>query len=125
VIGRRTPAFIPPDARSENSDVRRMKRQYQRQVKRRRGDLKNDTRPASSKPDPGHVRPRRSRSSRSTQLNGDVNQQLTGRESRRFVAEQNRLQQANEGLRARKEELKTNVQAKGRAAGIPPGYLSF
>jgi hypothetical protein len=50
---------------------------------------------------------------------------MTGQESASLVGEQNRLQEANAGLRARQEELKVNLQAKGRAAGIPAGYLRF
>jgi hypothetical protein len=50
---------------------------------------------------------------------------MTGQESVALVGEQNQLQEANAGLRARKEELKTNLIAKGRAANIPPGYLRF
>jgi hypothetical protein len=50
---------------------------------------------------------------------------MTGQESATLAGEQTRLQEANAQLRARKEELKTNLQAKGRAAGIPAGYLRF
>ena len=54
-----------------------------------------------------------------------VNVPLTGQESVTFVAEQNRLQQMNQQMEARKGQLKANLQEKGRLAGIPPGYLRF
>ena len=124
------PAFIPPDAPlPEKLEMfERMKRQYQRQVKEideaiakndtRLRELEAEIRATSASGGAGLPVP--------PQPGSDaVNRQLTGQESATLVAEQNRLQQANEQLRARKEELKTNVQAKGRAAGIPPGYLSF
>ena len=50
---------------------------------------------------------------------------MTGQDAAHFVGEQNRLKAINETLRKQKNELKTDLQAKGRAAGIPPGYLRF
>ncbi len=124
------PAFIPPDAPLPDklAMFERMKRQYQRQVKEIDDAIaKNDTRltaleteiasasalggtglPVAPKPGfEGATRP------------------MTGQESVTLVGEQNRLQDANAQLRGRKDELKTNLQAKGRAANIPPGYLRF
>ncbi len=124
------PAFIPPDIPlPEKLEMfERIKRQYERQVKEideaiskndaRLRELEAEIRATSASGGAGLPVPPQPGS-------GAVNQQLTGQESATLVAEQNRLQQANEGLRARKEELKTNVQAKGRAAGIPVGYLRF
>jgi len=122
------PAFIPPDAPlPEKLEMfERMRRQYQRQVQEiDEAIAKNDARLkeleteiASASALGGAGLPV------ATQLEG-VTQPMTGQESATLVGEQNRLQQANAGLRARKEELKTNLQAKGRAAGIPPGYLRF
>ena len=48
---------------------------------------------------------------------------MTGQDAAHLVGEQNRLKATNDTLRKRKEELKRDLQAKGRAAGIPPGYL--
>jgi hypothetical protein len=124
------PAFIPPDAPlPEKIEMfERIKRQYLRQVKEideaiakneaRLRELEAEIRATSASGGAGLPVP-------SQPGSGDVNRQLTGQESATLVAEQNRLQQANEGLRARKEELKMNVQAKGRAAGIPAGSLRF
>jgi len=56
---------------------------------------------------------------------GAATRPMTGQDAAHLVGEQNRLKATNETLRKRKEELKTNLQAKGRAAGIPPGYLRF
>ena len=50
---------------------------------------------------------------------------MTGQDAAHLVGEQDRLKSINETLRKRKEELKTDLQAKGRAAGIPPGHLRF
>jgi hypothetical protein len=50
---------------------------------------------------------------------------LTGQESASLVGEQTRLQAMNQQLQQRKEQLKMDLQAKGRSAGIPPGYLRF
>ena len=50
---------------------------------------------------------------------------MTGQDAAHLVGEQNRLKAINETLRKRKDELKTDLQAKGRAAGIPPGHLRF
>jgi hypothetical protein len=124
------PAFIPPDAPlPEKLDLfERMKRQYEREVK----DIdeaiaKNDTRlkeleseiaAASGLGAAGlPVAPQTG--------TGAATRPMTGQESASLVGEQTRLQEANAQLRARKEELKTNLVAKGHAAGIPPGYLRF
>ena len=50
---------------------------------------------------------------------------MTGQDAAHLVGEQNRVKAINEMLRKQKNELKTDLQAKGRAAGIPPGYLRF
>lgn len=124
------PAFIPPDAPlSEKLEMfERMKRQYQRQVQEiDEAIAKNDARLKELEAEIGAasalggaglpVAPQTG--------TGAATRPMTGQESAALVGEQQRLQEANAGLRARKEELKTNVQAKGRAAGIPPGYLRF
>ena len=124
------PAFIPPDAPlPEKLEMfEQMRRQYQRQVQEideaiakndaRLRELETEIASASAlggaglpvAPQPG---------------TGAATRPMTGQESATLVGEQNRLQEANAQLRTRKEELKTNLQAKGRAAGIPPGYLRF
>ena len=48
-----------------------------------------------------------------------VPQPATGQESVTLVAEQNRLEQMNQQMEARKGQLKANLQEKGRLAGIP------
>jgi hypothetical protein len=124
------PAFIPADAPlPEKLEIfERMKRQYERQVKEideaiakndaRLQELEREIAATSALGGAGlPVAPQTG--------TGTATRQMTGQESATLVAEQNRLRQANDGLRARKEELKTNLQAKGRAAGIPPGYLRF
>lgn len=50
---------------------------------------------------------------------------MTGQESQTLMAERERLQAMNEQMTRRKERLKFDLQTKGRAAGIPPGYLRF
>ena len=124
------PAFIPPDAPlPEKLDMfERMKRQYQRQVQEiDEAIAKNDARLREVEAEIGSasalggaglpVAPQTG--------TGAATRPMTGQESATLVGEQNRLQEANVQLRTRKEELKTNLQAKGRAAGIPPGYLRF
>jgi hypothetical protein len=124
------PAFIPPDIPlSEKLDMfERMKRQYEREVQEideaiakndvRLKELEDEIAATSAFGGAGlPVAPPTG--------TGVANRQMTGQESATLVGEQNRLQEANAGLRARKEELKTNLQAKGRAAGIPAGYLRF
>jgi len=56
---------------------------------------------------------------------GTVNTQMTGQESQQLLAEQKRLQTMNEQMESRKDQLKLDLQTKGRVAGIPPGYLRF
>jgi hypothetical protein len=56
---------------------------------------------------------------------GVVNQQMTGQESQTLIAERDRLQTMNAQMTQRKEQLKLDLQTKGRVAGIPPGYLRF
>jgi hypothetical protein len=124
------PAFIPPDAPlPEKLDLfERMRRQYERQARQiDEAIAKNDTR----------LRELESEIAATSALGGaglpvapqtgtgTAGRQMTGQESATLVGEQSRLQEANAQLRARKEELKTNLQAKGRAAGIPAGYLRF
>lgn len=124
------PAFIPPDAPlPEKLDLfERMKRQYQREVKDIDDAIaKNDTRlkeleseiaAASGLGGAGlPVAPQTG--------TGAATRPMTGQESASLVGEQTRLQEANAQLRAHKEELKTNLVAKGHAAGIPAGYLRF
>lgn len=124
------PAFIPPDAPlPEKLDLfERMKRQYQREVKDIDDAIaKNDTRlkeleseiaAASALGGAGlPVAPQTG--------TGAATRPMTGQESASLVGEQTRLQEANAQLRARKEQLKANLVAKGHAAGIPPGYLRF
>lgn len=124
------PAFIPPDAPlPERLDMfERMKRQYERQAREiDEAIAKNDARLRELEAEIGAasalggaglpVAPQTG--------TGAATRPMTGQESATLIGEQNRLQEANAQLRARKEELKVNVQAKGRAAGIPPGYLRF
>jgi hypothetical protein len=56
---------------------------------------------------------------------GAATRPMTGQESATLVGEQNRLQSMNDTLRARKDQLKLNLQEKGRVANIPAGYLRF
>lgn len=56
---------------------------------------------------------------------GAATTQMTGQDTQQLVAEQQKLQAANQQLESRKEALKVDLQTKGRAAGIPPGYLRF
>lgn len=124
------PAFIPPDAPlPEKLELfERMKRQYARQVREideaiakndaRLKELESEIAATSALGGAGlPVAPQTG--------TGTANRQMTGQESASLVGEQNRLQAANAQLRGRKDELKTNLLAKGRAAGIPPGYLRF
>src|SRR3990172_5403891 len=124
------PAFIPPDAPlPEKLEMfERMKRQYQRQAREiDEAIAKNDAR----------LRELEAEIAATSALGGaglpvapqpgfeGATRPMTGQESATLVGEQNRLQEANAQLRARKEELKVNLQSKGRAAGIPAGYLRF
>ena len=54
-----------------------------------------------------------------------ANTQMTGQESQQLLAEQNRLQTMNGQMESRKDQLKLDLQTRGRVAGIPPGYLRF
>ncbi len=124
------PAFIPPDAPlPEKLDMfERMKRQYERQAREideaiakndaRLKELEAEIAATSALGGAGIPVPAQTGT-------GVANRQMTGQESATLIGEQHRLQEANAGLRTRKEELKTNLQAKGRAANIPPGYLRF
>lgn len=56
---------------------------------------------------------------------GTANTQMTGQESQTLVAERDKLQATNEQMTRRKDQLKLDLQTKGRVAGIPPGYLRF
>lgn len=56
---------------------------------------------------------------------GTANTQMTGQESQTLVAERDRLTAMNTQMTARKDQLKLDLQTKGRVAGIPPGYLRF
>jgi hypothetical protein len=124
------PAFIPPDAAlPEKLEMfERMKRQYERQAREideaiakndaRLKELEAEIAAASGLGGAGlPVAPQTG--------TGAATRPMTGQESATLAGEQTRLQEANAQLRVRKEELKTNLQAKGRAAGIPPGYLRF
>ena len=51
--------------------------------------------------------------------------QLTGQESAALAEEVNKLQAINKQLQTQKDQLKLDLQAKGRVAGIPAGYLRF
>ena len=50
---------------------------------------------------------------------------MTGQDTQQLVAEQQKLQAMNQQMESRKEQLKLDLQTKGRVAGIPPGYLRF
>jgi hypothetical protein len=128
--GEVVPAFIPPDAPlAEKLELyERMKRQYQRQAQEiDEAIAKNDARLKEIEAELGAtsalggaglpVAPQTG--------TGAAMRPMTGQESASLTAEQTRLQEANAQLRKRKEELKTNVEVKGRAAGIPAGYLRF
>ncbi len=56
---------------------------------------------------------------------GTANTQMTGQESQQLIAEQKRLQTITAQMESRKDQLKLDLQTKGRVAGIPPGYLRF
>ena len=56
---------------------------------------------------------------------GAATQPMTGQDAAHLIGEQDRLKATNETLRKQKDKLKTDLKAKGRAAGIPPGYLRF
>lgn len=124
------PAFIPPDAPlPEKLEMfEQMKRQYERQAREideaiakndvRLKELESEIAATSALGGAGlPVAPQTG--------TGTATRPMTGQESASLVGEQTRLQEANVQLRARKEELKTNLQAKGRAGGIPAGYLRF
>jgi hypothetical protein len=124
------PTFIPPDAplpeKLEMFGL--MKRQYERQVAEideaiakndsRLKELEREIAATSALGGAGlPVAPQTG--------TGAATRPMTGQESVTLVEEQNRLQNANAALRERKEVLKMDLQAKGRAAGIPAGYLRF
>jgi len=50
---------------------------------------------------------------------------MTGQESQQLLAEQKKLQAMNAQMESRKDQLKLDLQTKGRVGGIPPGYLRF
>jgi hypothetical protein len=56
---------------------------------------------------------------------GAATKPMTGQESASLVGEQNRLQAMNQTLENRKETLRLDLQARGRSANIPAGYLRF
>ena len=59
-------------------------------------------------------------------MSGDLAQtQLSGQESRSLDVEKKRLQAINKSMNLRKEQLKLNLQTKGRVANIPASYLRF
>lgn len=59
-------------------------------------------------------------------MSGDLAQtQLSGQESRTLDVEKKRLQAINKSMNLRKEQLKLNLQTKGRVANIPASYLRF
>lgn len=124
------PTFIPPDAPLEERMLifEKMKRGYERKVQEidesiaeneeRLRELEDEIAETSALGGAGlPVAPRTG--------TGAATRQMTGQESEQLVAEKNRLLEMNESLRQRKDQLKLDLQAKGRAAGIPPGYLRF
>lgn len=124
------PTHIPPDAPLEErlQIFERMKRGYERQVQEidksiaeneeRLRELEAKIAETSSLGGAGlPVAPRTG--------TGAATTPMTGQESAQLVADQNRLLAMNETLRKRKDQLKLDLQAKGRASGIPPGYLRF
>lgn len=50
---------------------------------------------------------------------------MTGQDTQYLVGEKEKLETMNQRMEARKEQLKLDLQTKGRVAGIPPGYLRF
>jgi hypothetical protein len=124
------PAFIPPTAPlPEKLEMfERMKQQYQRQAQEiDEAIAKNDARIQELEAEIGATSGLRGAGLPVPPQTGTgaVNRQMTGQESVALVGEQNKLKEANAQLRARKEELKANLIAKGRAGNIPPGYLRF
>jgi hypothetical protein len=124
------PEFIPPDRPlEERLDLfARMKRHYERQVAEIDEQIaKNEARLKEIEAEIGAtsalggaglpVAPQTG--------TGAATRQMTGQESASLVGEQQRLQAVNGQLRSRKEQLKVDLQAKGRVGGIPPGYLRF
>ncbi|MGH9336251.1 MAG: hypothetical protein ACRD21_21150, partial [Vicinamibacteria bacterium] len=124
------PEFIPPDRPlPEKLEIfEAMKRGYQRQVQdidksiadneRRIQEIEGDLAAASALGGAGlPVAPQTG--------TGTATRQMTGQESASLAGELNRLKTMNDQLRSRKEGLRLDLQAKGRAAGIPPGYLRF
>jgi hypothetical protein len=127
---RSVPEFIPPDRPlEERLDMfAQMRRHYERQVSEIDKEIaKNDARLAQIEAEIGAtsalggaglpVAPQTG--------TGTATRQMTGQESASLVGEQERLQAMNQQLRTRKDQLKVDLQAKGRVGGIPPGYLRF
>lgn len=56
---------------------------------------------------------------------GTATAPMNGQDTQQLVAEQQQLQRMNQQMESRKRQLKVDLQAKGRTAGIPPGYLRF
>jgi hypothetical protein len=124
------PTFIPPDAPLEQrvEIFQRMRRRYESQVREIEDQIaKNEARISELDAQIGAtsaaggaglpVAPQTGA--------GVANRQMTGQESETLVAEQNRLRTMNQQLAGQKEKLKYDLQQKGRAAGIPAGYLRF
>lgn len=60
------------------------------------------------------------------QPTGDnANRLQTGQGAAPLVGEKNRLIALNQQMRQRKDQLKLDLQAKGRVAGLPAAYLRF
>lgn len=124
------PKFIPPDLplAEKLSMFDQMKRHYQNQVQEidkqigeneaRIREIQNQLAATSALGGAGlPVAPQTG--------TGAATRPMTGQESASLVGEQNRLETMNQQLQQRKNQLKLDLQAKGRSAGIPAGYLRF
>ena len=56
---------------------------------------------------------------------GNSSRVITGREIGALTAEQEKLNQENRDLQARKERMRSELLERGRRAGVPAGYLRF
>lgn len=123
------PTFISPDAPLEQriETFERMRRQFERQAREIDAQIsKNEERIAEIRREIATTSAAGGAGLPVPQTGTEaVNGQMTGQESQTLVAEQNRLEAMNEQLAAQKEKLRYDLQQKGRAAGIPPGYLRF
>jgi hypothetical protein len=124
------PTFIPPDLSLPDKLAMfdQMKRHYQRQVQdidkqiaenqTRLRQIETDIAATSAAGGAGLPVPPQTGS-------GAETRPMTGQESASLVGEQHRLQQMNQQLQQRKDQLKLDLVARGQSAGIPPGYLRF